>query len=425
MNLTSNKIEEIERKCFQTQNMIKSIILRQNEIFNIENGAFEELNSLHFIDLSRNRINLLRKGAFCGVPSRFLLIISYNPLANFDADVFEIAALHVIKTTNSSLCCIIPEDAICQVAEQNVSAIVCKKLFHKAHWKTVFWVIASILLVLSFASFGLSRIITSRERAKSHVNMKRGKVAFHVIIQAFSCCNLLLVTFWGILLVTDTIKTPVFFMIPIQWRSSTTCHISCGVVCTHVAIFACMVLVTSYARYSVVKYPFESKFKSETFMQSIVVVVLVVSILFAVTVTLCLGLTTALNRFCLPLVKSDTSILSIVVMSLLGSVQVGTIIYEIVFSCLLVQNVQASKPESKGESGTVGIKLNLTLIVSSHIVCWVPSLVIYFMSSFSLKIDLDLIFPTLIAISPIASFLNPFVLLRSDVVTLIQEIRAQ
>ncbi len=405
LNLTMNKISSLVHFCFFNQSDIKSITLKQNLISTVRTNAFHSLQAIELIDMTDNNLDHLSKHTFVNITSKFVLVLLGNSLISFDVPVFQNAPPALVNSDCPIVCCIFPQGNFCKS-----QLVTCNNLIPKWYLQFLLNTSAVMLLLLSVTAWGTPK------RSKIHCQGKGGKGAFYSIVQFFAFPNSFLAGYFAMIVIADerSDDTESGYFNSIAWKGSTICFILfCSMLIFFLA-YAFLTTIMSVARYRVVKNPFSSRFKSERFVNCLLSGVFILTVFMGVLVTFVVAQFTENNYFCFPLLRSADLSVSVSVMSSIACIQVTCLLLETIGSCFLIKelniNPDLKKRKDKQTPNKYVIR-KLLIFVISHFLCWVPSLIVYFLSSFHLRNADELSLLTMTLITPFASFTNPFILI--------------
>ncbi len=413
LNVTGNELSLLKVNCFSHLFEIGIIVLACNKIDIIQRKAFSHLNSLHLIDVSYNRLEVLHDQVFVNLSSRMLLKLEHNALKCVSSDSLEVLFSGVVMTDHIEICCVVSMEVHCINFYHTKMPSVCEKLQSYALSIVTGIIICLVLFVtVSIVTFG--QITKRYEHKKTKLNPQHssGKLAYLVFIQLLTLSDLLLATQMILLWVSNLIYDETYFYFEC-WTTSLVCVIAHGTGTCYLFISIVSISTISLARFSVVKYPFNSRFKSVTFANKSLVIFCIFSLGCTIALVLSSG---PVDKFCLPLINTSKQLSATVVMVMISLFQVASLISETVLS---VQIVQALKENCEGQKATKSLRssmLQLLFLWLTHITCWVASSLIFFLSSFVITQNLSAVIGYAQAfIVPVTPLVSPFFYLGKDV----------
>ncbi len=167
-------------------------------------------------------------------------------------------------------CCAVSSQTKCK-PEPTFS--LCKTVFIKTDIKIAWLGVGVLQLALSGASLFLLVFSFTRSSVKT---------AFHIIIQCLYLCDIFLIAYFAILFVSDWLSNKPGYFYSVQWRNTMACRIGAEILWCYFTSQVTIILVLFYARYSVVKHPFDSKFKLQGHVKKIVTKL--ISVIFILSV---------------------------------------------------------------------------------------------------------------------------------------------
>ncbi len=414
INLTGNELKSISEGCFFFLKRIQQLVLKQNMIHLLEHKAFSQLNTILLIDLSENEIEVLRDSIFFNIPSQFILILTGNYIKHVSGHLFSnVKVLHVVSDCHF-VCCVVPQGTECTNQRQKHVSTSCLKLFSQVFVQVLSKITISILFAFGIFFLICSHIIKQQqqERLKENRFESKGKITFLALVQSSLNCDLFILTHMIILCVAGMTHESVYFYLT-AWTRSTTCGLAHATATCYFSMYTLSTSVICFARFSIIKYPFQTRFKSDSFPQKLLFVLFCITACFSISAS---TLNMPFNKYCSPLVKAQNNVTTFVVMFLITFLKFGCLFGELVLSCLLVKCVNDQVfLEAKNRSSIKELVLHLMSLITSHFLCWVTATIAFFISSFSLQNPSVVIEWTLVLVVPLASLTNPFFYLSNNI----------
>jgi leucine-rich repeat-containing G protein-coupled receptor 8 len=319
-----------------------------------------------------------------------------------------------INTKKYIICCIKPPN--CKCSEPIPWYVSCKKLFPNTAMRVLF-IIISLCVMASNCSLllvNINKIVQHYRQSKSKRKKNKIASAYNIIINLINIGDLMCGIYLTIVWSADVYYNEVFVVREEQWKENSICMIAFSV--THFfSIFLPFCLIyLSMSRLMIIKYPFDSKFKSTKFTVKCSLA------LFMTICLLCISLNTVYLHFnriptglCLPFIDPTDSLWEIKVITIVIIwIQLFAIISIIVIHCLMIKELNESK-KSLGKENNLnrGMMIQLFILTGSNIVCWLPSSIIYLSSIFLTKYPTEMLIWTTVTIMPFNSIINPVVFL--------------
>ena len=175
-----------------------------------------------------------------------------------------------------------------------------------------------------------------------------------------------------------------FVLIRDRWKSSILCFISCGINIHFVLAAPFLHILLSYLRYMVVKNPFDTQFKSRQFIFQLISVGYSCSWLFAILITILLWLVNGSlpTIFCSPFFDpsktfSVTKSLTLVIISIILFAFLLNLIVHIKLIILTSRSQGNHIRTNTKKSQSKGLIVQIICITCSHLLCWIPDIIIY------------------------------------------------
>ncbi len=413
LNITGNELSLLKVHCFSHLLEIHIIVLACNQIDIIERKAFNHLNSLYLIDVSHNRLEVLHDQVFVNLSSKMFLKLEYNALKCISSDALEELFSGIVMTDHLGICCVVSMQVHCMSSNHTKMLSFCEKLQSYALSITT-GVIICVILFVTVSITTLSQITKTYEHQKRKLNPQHsgGKLVYLVFVQLLTLSDLLLATQMILLWVSNLVHDATYFYFE-YWTDRLVCLFVHGTGTCYLFTSILSISTISLARFSVVKYPFNFRFKSLTFAVKFLVVICFFSLVCTIAVEVSSG---PVDKFCLPLINTSKQLSATVVMVMVSLFQVAGLISE---ATLSFQIVQALKENCQGEKATKSLKssiLQLLLLWCTHFTCWLASSLVFFLSSFVTTQNLSAVIgwtqELIVPVTPVAS---PFIYLGNDV----------
>ncbi len=409
---SSNLIETVETRCFQTSFGVKIILLSNNLISSVKRGAFANLSTLLVLNLSTNSLSELSCSTFFGLSGVSFLSLKQNNLTSIERNVFDGMKVKLLETENYHVCCLLASNRTCTAKFPWYQS--CSNLLSKSEIQTTFYVVSSVIIIFNFASIILQRISSAKglEKIKAHM-MTVTSINIADLICAVPLC---------ILWVVDIFYTGFFMIKETQWRSSPLCYTSFGTTLDFSLLSPFLLLFLSFSRLMIVIHPIDTKFKRTTFVLKCVLAVFFICSIFVSGVTVIHRFVEMAipSVFCSPLVDpSNSQLITKVTTWIVIGAQITCTLSIIVLYVYLIKSLKESQEiigqaVSKKQSNA-SLVVQIIVVSSSNILCWIPSNVIYLISMFMREYPIDMIIWIMIAVMPINSVINPLVYIFTTV----------
>ena len=318
-------------------------------------------------------------------------------------DIFISSTINRIFVKSSScIFCCFQMDVKCITAKN--CALSCKRMLIDFSVAIV-GIISSVLGILLNVTVLL--IIRLGRHSKYSVqfcfkSMSKYMAVFHGI----NCLTIALITTADIHFSVD------FAFVEYTWPQNSLCLSIYFFTLLNYVSSAFLVSCVALARLMIVYYPLNSKFMNKTFVNNL----LLTSVLIVTFLSTFLShhrhkyLYQTKNRLCSPLDIEAAGNISLLISSILIiSVGLISIFCVLIFYILLV--IELKKPLRVGvEKLRKAVVVNILLACGSHLCTWVPMCIVLLLSLFSYDMSEKILVWTVVAITPINSFIYPILL---------------
>lgn len=356
IDFSFNKISNLKEKCFSHLAHLSIINLNNNNISEIRCQTFHSLRNLTVLNLSQANISQIHKNAFYNITNFSLLYLLQNPLIDLHVQIFfETVVLHIF-TDSFQLCCLKPVGAECSA--DMPWDISCFTLFPSVPIRVCFITFASCILVLNLVCLS-TNVYRAYNISKSRQfeNRQKSSAAFNFIVLFVNIGDLLCGIYLALVCYGDALYGKEFLLKDLEWKKSFVCIFGFSIMFLFIFCTPFIITFMTLARLMVVKYPFDSKFKSTKFV--IICLICVMGTALAVTVSVIVPYMVhhvIPNVLCMPFVDSRKSLIETSVLTVLSVVvQTAAVLTIMIKNILIVQAVKKSKKQS--HSGAVSPKL--------------------------------------------------------------------
>ncbi|XP_077977784.1 uncharacterized protein LOC144433352 [Glandiceps talaboti] len=376
--LSGNKLSIIRREMFTSLSRVTNLDLLNNQITSMKPDCFDELTSIVTLDLRENRFTALPRGIF-------------DKLDTLDWVYFDYF----------SMCGYAPTVRHCSPKGDGISSI--ENLLDNVILRVMVWVVA-MLAFLGNLFVLIARFIIKEE---NHVHS--------FFIMNLSCADLLMGIYLFIIAFRDVIYRGEYIKFDLAWRLSSVCQF-CGflsLVSSEASVF--ILTIITLDRFFSVAYPFKFKKRSIKLAICLMVVIWLICI--------CLGILPILqpiqyfgeffyggNGVCLPLHIDDPKANGWE-FSLLIFVCVNFTAFLFILCAYIVMfhKIRRSRTNlrSTKESQDLILLKRFSLIVATDFMCWMPIIIVKFVSLAGMGINESVYAWIAIFVLPVNSALNP------------------
>ena len=337
-----------------------------------------------------------------------MLNLSDNPLKSIQYHIFSLVQITVTVTSSFPLCCTISQVATCIAQKSQMSA--CSFILPNRSIKIMLIILSCLIILLNLFSSVRNAVNMKIKREGSVSSIIEISVNFGNLI-----CGLHFLLLW-----VENYFYPFDIYLRILDKGSSAVCLS---------VFMLILLSTllepyffsflAIARLMVVKYPFESKFKSCSFVVKYAVygitLSLVASISFVLRFT---DKQTSLSSLCSPFIAPFDMIVEIKILTLLiAAWQSAALVFNLVLSISLVKSLKKIYKEYPQMSKSVGKAFTLQLICTTtvNLIGWVPCSLTFILCLYLPTYPPKLPMWNTVILLPISSLLNPIIFLIFDV----------
>lgn len=100
--LAFNRIAKLKAGIFEMVTL-SYLDLSDNRIFDIDDFAFENQNALETIRLSSNKLTTIKRNTFAGLPKLWALSLSYNEIEIIENDAFRLPSIELLRLNGNKL----------------------------------------------------------------------------------------------------------------------------------------------------------------------------------------------------------------------------------------------------------------------------------------------------------------------------------
>ncbi len=408
LDFSTNQIKLLSQNCFYNMTAMKSINISNNAILLIESFSFKDLCNVDAFDLSSNFISHLPSHFITSNCQRGALkyfSIKSNPILYISMKFLPIP-VYIVEADTFRVCCATHGD-FC--------------LSQKAWFESCSDLLATFAMKLSMISVSLVIIMGNILSFVLHIyalHEKPGTGTYLIICLAINCSDLCLGVYMTIIWSVDITHRGNFAIWQIVWKSHPLCYFALAVSLLFSLSSPMFLTFLSVSRIMVVISPFITRFKRKRFVVKCLASIGLLAVLTSIYPILhcstsgkriATSLCTVYGGYSKMLSILDLTAILQSVLQLSGSFAIF-MVYALLIYHLKV-SVGIMYPTRDHKSLSKSMITQLLVLTFSNIVCWLPSSVIYIYSVFASDYPLSMLVWTTIAIMPINSVINPFVLI--------------
>ncbi len=391
----------LTRWCLHAMHKLRAAKFDNNKICKIESQTFKHLFSLKYLNISSNLLSHIPQDMFSGCHQLSMFSLQDNDLDEIEHETFVLMIIVFLETDNYRICCVVPEITECSATKMWFQT--CSNLVPNLSMKVVILSVSLLTLLLNFFSLYL-------QRARS--------TPFQYIVTAINISDLFCGSYLLIISVSDIVFGESFFIKQKLWGKNPLCYAAFWCVLTFNVASPVLLSLMALSRLRVTLSPFSSKFKEAKFVGKLVFFIFffVVLSMFVVVLSMVFGNRRIPSSFCLPYIDPENESNLIAILTTYVTVsQTSAIAFITICYIKLQHSLKQSAEKLTGaasqnkEDQSKKISVQLTLVTSSNLLCWLPSCAIYLSSLLMTKYPTEMLIWTTVTVMPINSIVNPAV----------------
>ena len=405
INVSTNSITALQKQCFHASSL-KVIDLSNNDLFYIHELAFVYQKQLVFLNISNNLLSSITSDMFISFTKLGYLGIYNNPLLLTDKYTFKHFLLRVLDTDSITACCLSLEHTFCTAEKPWYFS--CKNIFPSQGVEFTFYFVSTAILIGNIACLLIHGILSNQ-----HFSQLK---TFEWIIISINTldltCSIPLCVTW----IKNLQFKNQFALKAAQWQSSLTCYFSFQITLTFNLMSPVFLCFLSVMRMVVTKYPLNFATRRTSLTLKCLTFCWAIAIILGTTIAVIMRLyyINIPMPLCSPFIDPTNSVFLIKIITWIVVTLQSVAMFAIVWSYLILVN-ELKKSEDKVKVSYTKTKskkllfLQIFLITSSNIICWIPSGIIYIFSMFLEEYPIAMMYWVTIVVTPVNSILNPIV----------------
>ncbi len=253
-DVSKNLLSLLFHKCFSHLFNTKMLVLQNNKIYFLQVTAFYNLSKLTKLDLAHNSLGHLNLDVFRELQNLKMLHLEQNVIEKISFSQKPMLGLATLKSSTFRVCCFL-EVVACK-APPNQWYSSCKNLLQYVWLKIFVWLISLMSIGLNVVSLMLwhARVLNCYSLVVQYISFSD------------TCCGLYLLAIAG----TDSVHKHFFAAVEAEWQKSFVCILASIVSMFSLVSSATLLLQLSVMRFVMVKYPFNTWFKSKNFTMKLI-----------------------------------------------------------------------------------------------------------------------------------------------------------
>ncbi len=332
MEVVFTPIHTLKKKCFQSQGIVKIILLQNNNISMVESKSFLNMSNLRFLSLANNPITSFPENLVLDSPHLKLLNVSNLSLVDISTRAFAQMHISTVQTTDFHLCCIAESHMNCTA--QKPWYISCEDLLPDDQMRTVYVVVS----VFVFVCNGMSAICFLLSR--------KSNVAFSTSVVSININNTLCGTYLSIISISDLSLSGEFMVKEEAWRKGSTCFSAFGIVVWFTILTEMLLVFLSISRLMIVIHPVDTNFKQPEFVLQCVACLYISSFVMGIAIVMIMIVLEGVlpMNLCLPFIDPNSDSLIIKILTwFVASSQFLTSVAILMLHILLLYNLSESQ----------------------------------------------------------------------------------
>ncbi len=412
LSIQNCNVYQIDVDCFKGVSLVGMIKLSETNITHLSSCAFDNLTLLKYLNISHNPVCMIDQNAFVNIPQ--LALFSIVNISFDGVEILEIIAhfpLAYLETEKHQFCCQRQETAKCST--ETPWYVSCSDLLINSGIKITCYTFSASILVMNILSIVLHRRSFGRDTEKGRCNSLQVVAVNAVDIS----CSIPLIVLW----IEDLVYEGFYIVHEHSWKSSAACYVISALFLLFNFLSPFILGLLAQSRLSITRNPFESKFSETSFVLKVLSATFGTFLLIAIILTVvesvvnCYVLGAAIPlSVCSPFVDPQNQIVTIKVFTWTVIVfQHISVVFIIVIYIKLFVSLKKSQEKVKDcvskQQSTTPLVVQIIIVTSSNIVCWIPCCVVYLLSMFLEQYPIRMMVWIIVAVNPINSLINPCV----------------
>ena len=400
LDMSLNKITTVKGSCLNSLQSLKILYLQVNRIDSIEDKSFNSLRNLKILDLSYNKIKKLTKGIFIGLHNVAVINLTVNLVTSINVNTFSSIHQNTVHSFNKQVCCMAGPWLKCKVNKDDFSNVCVDLLSNKG-----------LAQMCSFT--GTFTVLTNLISVIIHIELFPQLQTNKFFTLGLSLIDCLYRMYLLIITCTNWYYKGYHAGAEYTWRQSFVCKASSFMTLVSLITSPIILLVLVLARFCVIQWPMNSKFKSEIFSKRIILAVIlsIFSCCFILAVSFMYGSGNHVPMgVCLLLYKSGELSKFILFTSLLViCVQMICLMSNMTLTVLIIHALlkhSVASPSSK-RSTHKQIIIRLLLPMFTSMCCWIPSSVVFFLPLVGNQVSNNFLGWVIVVVVPINFIADP------------------
>ena len=419
IDFSFNQMQTIKSNCFEGAKQIQVIFLTYNKLKVLYQNSFSGLHKVIRLDLSFNDLPILCHEYFNNIEIN-VLNISHNKVAIIDTNLAFGLRVNMIGTDDYRVCCLMYfTDTSCSTKPLWPQS--CNFMLTTAVAKII--TVCEFIMIFLFDLVSLFKHISNLAIGKWHlplITFRKSKLrkkcrkvsSFSIVILFVITNDVLFGTHLAVLFYIDLYYGNSYVVYAKEWLKSLGCKILGFMLFFAILNSLFLLTLVAISRLFVVKFPFNSHFKSVKIFIRYVMGGIVCNVVCCIAVAYIYGFVEQNNlmpspvciylgeTFKSPVVKNAT--LGVAILQIFCFV-ITAVINVIIMDTLKNQNIK------KNIEAEQQVLIQVLLVTATNAICWIPSSILYLTSIVIETYPTSLIMWNVILINPVNSVINPII----------------
>ena len=359
-----------------------------------------QVDQLQQLNLSMNKIDYLAEKVFTGLKMLKVLDLSGNRIQYIHGSLpNNFPLVYKLISSHSHICCIVS----IEICVAPLATFSCTNLLQNIGIKVWIYFLAPSIIVLNIIVIIIHRLSESNN-------------ASTYLIQLLAFSDLLYGIYLSIITLSDMVHGDQYALHDLEWRSSVTCNIAAILSSLSFIMAAITVTLLAVVRCEVItkngNIPYWMTYIFQVY-GTVFILFSVTSLSIIIAASQIHGQLYQPNALCIMLLSTVNESLFLSSFALMATFLLIPLFIIICVSYIRIYLHTREVNRSVTKLGTVSghssrtraLTLNMTLVIMSNVLCWIPILVISFL--LNIQIGIDIMAVIVVCMMPINSIINP------------------
>ena len=404
IDLSSNIIAQVTKKCFLNGYSVKVIKMNNNQLSTFCKATILHLYNLILLDLSNNSLRTLFHDLHDTHISFKILIVFNNQINIMTKSSLKTVGIQLLLTDDYHLCCSASSKTICTAHTPWYT--VCSFVLINGNLRVCYYLVSFVIIITSILSLVAQKLSTKNDVKRS----------FSIIMYSISFVDFLFGVYLVILWLGDLKYSDSLIIESSNWKSSGYCLVAYFITLNFNIISPALLSILSFARLMIIINPLKTSFKHKYFVLKMILCI--VSLAFFISSLVFLSVLSdkvkVPFRLCSPLVYTpgSSSFFRVITLGLI-SFQMSACILIVLMYTKLWKTLKMKDEEIgnilKQKQKSIAPYVQICILMFSNVLCWILGNMIYSVSVFMDQYPIHMMMWTTVLVSPINSVIHPIV----------------